>query len=135
MTAYLTLERYPLGVAQDGFTITVTEDEAEFAPPGQSVVALRAGEQLTERQLLEALLVPSGNNIAWMLGAKVAGSETRFVAEMNAQAGALGMDQHDLHRSQRLRCGHRLHRRRPAARVRAGACASRSSARSLRCRT
>ncbi len=55
-------------------------------------MAVRAGEQLTERQLLEALLIPSGNNIARMLAARVAGSETRFVAEMNAEARALGMD-------------------------------------------
>ena len=65
---------------------------AEDAAEGQSVVAVRAGEQLTERQLLEALLIPSGNNIAQMLAARVAGSETRFVAEMNAEARALGMD-------------------------------------------
>ena len=96
MTAYLTLERYPLSGAQDGFTITVTaaqaQAEAQDAAQGQSVVAVRAGEQLTERQLLEALLIPSGNNIARMLAAEVAGSETRFVAEMNAEARALGMD-------------------------------------------
>ena len=55
-------------------------------------MAVRAGERLTERQLLEALLVPSGNNIARMLATGVAGSETRFVAEMNAEAHALGMD-------------------------------------------
>lgn len=58
----------------------------------QSVVAVAAGEQLTERQLLEALLIPSGNNIAGMLAARVAGSQTRFIAEMNAQARAFGMD-------------------------------------------
>ena len=96
MTAYLTLERYPLSGAQDGFTITVTaaqaQAEAQDAAQGQSVVAVQAGEQLTERQLLEALLIPSGNNIARMLAAQVAGSETRFVAEMNAEARALGMD-------------------------------------------
>ena len=96
MTAYLTLKRYPLSGAQDGFTITVTaaqaQAEAEDAAQGQSVVAVQAGEQLTERQLLEALLIPSGNNIAQMLAALVAGSETRFVAEMNAEARALGMD-------------------------------------------
>jgi D-alanyl-D-alanine carboxypeptidase (penicillin-binding protein 5/6) len=55
-------------------------------------VAVRAGEQLTERQLLEALLIPSGNNIARMLATGLAGSEARFVAEMNAEARALGMD-------------------------------------------
>jgi D-alanyl-D-alanine carboxypeptidase (penicillin-binding protein 5/6) len=96
MTAYLILKRYPLSGAQDGFTITATsaqaQAEAEDAAQDQSVVAVGAGEQLTERQLLEALLIPSGNNIAPMLASRVAGSETRFVAEMNAQARALGMD-------------------------------------------
>jgi D-alanyl-D-alanine carboxypeptidase (penicillin-binding protein 5/6) len=92
MTAYLTLEHYPLSGGQDGFTITVTEDQAQAEAQGQSVVAVRAGEQLTERQLLEALLIPSGNNIARMLATGVAGSEARFVAEMNAEARALGMD-------------------------------------------
>jgi D-alanyl-D-alanine carboxypeptidase (penicillin-binding protein 5/6) len=93
MTAYLTLRRYPLSGAQDGFTITVTEDQAHVEAHDQSVVAVRPGETLTERQLLEALLIPSGNNIAWMLAARVGGSATRFVAEMNAEARALGMDQ------------------------------------------
>jgi serine-type D-Ala-D-Ala carboxypeptidase (penicillin-binding protein 5/6) len=96
MTAYLTLERYPLRLAQDGFTITVTpaqaQAEAEAAAQNQSGVAVRAGEQLTERQLLEALLIPSGNNIAWMLATHVAGSGTGFIAEMNDAARALGMD-------------------------------------------
>jgi len=96
MTVYLTLERYPLSGAQDGFTITVTGAEAqaaaEDAAQRQSVVAVQAGEQLTERQLLEALLVPSGNNVAQMLAAWEAGSETRSIAEMNAEARTLGMD-------------------------------------------
>jgi D-alanyl-D-alanine carboxypeptidase (penicillin-binding protein 5/6) len=96
MTAYLTLERYPLSGEQDGFTITVTADqaraEAQDADDEQSVVAVRAGEELTERQLLEALLIPSGNNIAPLLASRVAGGETRFLAEMNAEAEALGMN-------------------------------------------
>ncbi len=92
MTAYLTLERYPLSGAQDGFTITVTEEQAQAEAHGQSVVAVRAGERLTERQLLEALLIPSGNNIARMLATEVAGSEARFIDEMNAEASVLGMD-------------------------------------------
>jgi serine-type D-Ala-D-Ala carboxypeptidase (penicillin-binding protein 5/6) len=96
MTAYLTLERYPLSGTQDGFTITVTAAEAQTvaqdAAQGQSVVVVQAGEQLTERQLLEALLVPSGNNIAEMLATLVASSQTRFIAEMNAEAHELGMD-------------------------------------------
>jgi D-alanyl-D-alanine carboxypeptidase (penicillin-binding protein 5/6) len=77
MTAYLTLEHYPIS--------------GEEATHNQSIVAVQAGEQLSERQLLQALLIPSGNNIASMLAAEVAGSETRFLAEMNAKARALGM--------------------------------------------
>jgi serine-type D-Ala-D-Ala carboxypeptidase (penicillin-binding protein 5/6) len=96
MTAYLTLRRYPLRGAQDGFTTTITENdasaEAQDAHNDESVVAVRPGEQLTERQLLEALLIPSGNNIARILASQVAGSEAGFVADMNAQAHALGMD-------------------------------------------
>jgi serine-type D-Ala-D-Ala carboxypeptidase (penicillin-binding protein 5/6) len=96
MTAYLTLERYPLSGTQDGFTITVSPAEAqavaEEAGQRQSVVAIREGEQLTERQLLEALLIPSGNNIAQMLAVEVASSQSRFIAEMNAEARVLGMD-------------------------------------------
>jgi D-alanyl-D-alanine carboxypeptidase (penicillin-binding protein 5/6) len=96
MTAYLILERYPLSGAEDGFTITVTPGQTQAAlqdaTQHQSVVAVQAGEQLTERQLLEALLIPSGNNIARMLATWVVGSDTRFISEMNAQARALGMD-------------------------------------------
>jgi serine-type D-Ala-D-Ala carboxypeptidase (penicillin-binding protein 5/6) len=96
MTAYLTLERYPLSDAQDGFRVTVSAADAQAAAldarQGQSVVAVAAGERLTERELLEALLIPSGNNIAQMLADEVAGSEAGFIAEMNAEARALGMD-------------------------------------------
>jgi serine-type D-Ala-D-Ala carboxypeptidase (penicillin-binding protein 5/6) len=96
MTAYLTLERYPLTDSEEGFTTSVTaveaQAEARDVAQDQSVVKVQAGERLTERQLLEALLIPSGNNIARLLAARVAGTETRFVAEMNAKARSLGMD-------------------------------------------
>jgi D-alanyl-D-alanine carboxypeptidase len=97
MTAYLTLKRYSLSGPQDGHAITVTAAQAQAAGQdarqGQSVGAVRAGEQLTERQLMEAPLIPSGNNIAGIPAAGVAGSEARCIAEMNAEARALGMDQ------------------------------------------
>jgi serine-type D-Ala-D-Ala carboxypeptidase (penicillin-binding protein 5/6) len=96
MTALLTLKHYPLSGAQNGFTVTITaaqaEAEAQDAAEDESGVVVQVGEQLTERQLLEALLIPSGNNIAQLLAAQVAGSETRFLAEMNAEARSLGMD-------------------------------------------
>ena len=96
MTAYLTLVHHPLSGQEEGFTITITAADAQAAAEedarNQSVVAVAPGEQLTERQLLEALLVPSGNNIASLLAVTVAGGQTSFVEEMNAEAHALGMD-------------------------------------------
>ena len=96
MTAYLVLKRYPLSGTQDGFTVTITEaqaqDEIQDRAENQSGVPVAAGEQLTERQLLEALLIPSGNNVARILAAQVAGDEASFVAQMNAEARTLGMD-------------------------------------------
>ncbi len=52
---------------------------------------IEAGEQLTERQALQALLLPSANNIAAVLAQWDAGSASRFVARMNATARSLGM--------------------------------------------
>ena len=46
---------------------------------------------MTERQALQALLLPSANNIAAVLARWDAGSEDRFVARMNATARSLGM--------------------------------------------
>ena len=46
---------------------------------------------MTERQALQALLLPSANNIAAVLARWDAGSAERFVARMNATARSLGM--------------------------------------------
>lgn len=96
MTAYLTLKQYPLTPNGTGFSLTVTpadaRAEADDAREDESVVAVRAGERLDERQLLEALLIPSGDNIARMLAVHDAGSVPEFVAEMNSTARSLGMN-------------------------------------------
>jgi serine-type D-Ala-D-Ala carboxypeptidase (penicillin-binding protein 5/6) len=96
MTAYLTLSAHPLEAGEGGFTLTVSRAEADAvadeAEGGQSVVAVRAGERLDERQLLEALLIPSGNNVARMLADRLAGSEADFLDRMNETAVQLGMD-------------------------------------------
>jgi D-alanyl-D-alanine carboxypeptidase (penicillin-binding protein 5/6) len=95
MTAYLVLRAYPLFAGTDGFTIGITSqdvaDTATRRSQDQSVVAVRAGEQLTERQALAALLLPSANNIAIVLAKIVAGSVPAFVALMNDMAHSLRM--------------------------------------------
>jgi D-alanyl-D-alanine carboxypeptidase (penicillin-binding protein 5/6) len=95
MTAYLVLRDHPLRSGQDGPTITLTDadvaDTDRRAGQHESVVPVAAGEQLTEGQALEALLLPSANNIAAVLARWDAGSEHRFVDRMNATARSLGM--------------------------------------------
>ena len=95
MTAYLVLRDHPLRLGQDGPTITITDADAADADRrrghDESVVSVAAGEQLTEREALQALLLPSANNIAVVLAGWDAGSADRFVARMNAVARLLGM--------------------------------------------
>jgi serine-type D-Ala-D-Ala carboxypeptidase (penicillin-binding protein 5/6) len=95
MTAYLVLRDHPLRPGQDGPTITLTDadvaDTDRRRRQQESVVSIAAGEQLTELQALQALLLPSANNIAAVLARWDAGSADRFVARMNATARLLGM--------------------------------------------
>ncbi|MEY9862007.1 D-alanyl-D-alanine carboxypeptidase (penicillin-binding protein 5/6) [Catenulispora sp. GAS73] len=96
MTAYLVLRDHPLQPGQDGPTLTLSAsdvaDTAHRRALGQSVVSIAAGEQLTERQALQALLLPSANNIAAVLATWDAGSTDQFVSQMNAAAQSLGMN-------------------------------------------
>jgi D-alanyl-D-alanine carboxypeptidase (penicillin-binding protein 5/6) len=96
MTAYLTLKQHPLAPGEEGFRIRITKDDVEDLHErvalDQSVVNVRAGEVLSERQALEALLLPSANNVAALLAVHAAGSIGAFVAEMNQTAAKLGMD-------------------------------------------
>ena len=95
MTAYLVLRDHPLRPGEDGPTIALTAadvaDTDRRRRHGESVVSIAAGEQLTERQALDALLLPSANNIAVVLARWDAGSADRFVARMNTTARSLGM--------------------------------------------
>jgi D-alanyl-D-alanine carboxypeptidase (penicillin-binding protein 5/6) len=95
MTAYLVLHDHPLQATASGPTITI--DPADVATyqqdrrAGDSVVAVQSGEKLSELQALEALLIPSGDNIATLLADWDAKSEPAFVAKMNAAAKQLGL--------------------------------------------
>jgi serine-type D-Ala-D-Ala carboxypeptidase (penicillin-binding protein 5/6) len=95
MTAYLVLRDHPLRPGEEGPTLTLTDDDVSDTDrrrgQEESVVSIAAGQQLTERQALQALLLPSANNIAAVLARWDAGSVERFVARMNAAARSLGM--------------------------------------------
>jgi len=95
MTAYLVLKSHPLKAGEDGPSLTMTaQDVTEYQTAlnnGYSVLKVAEGESLTERQLLEGLMLPSGDNIADRLGRWVSGSDAAFVVKMNETAKSLGM--------------------------------------------
>jgi serine-type D-Ala-D-Ala carboxypeptidase (penicillin-binding protein 5/6) len=95
MTAYVILQDHPLAAGGSGPDITVQRSEASAYPSqardGDSLVAVAAGETITEYQALEALLLPPADNMAWILARWDAGSQAAFTARMNAAARALGM--------------------------------------------
>ena len=95
MTAFIVLRDHPLRPGEDGPSLVITPADVALYKSDialdESTVQVKAGEVLSERQALEALLLPSANNIATLLAEWDAGSLDAFVAKMNATAKALGM--------------------------------------------
>ncbi|HEV2637901.1 MAG TPA: hypothetical protein VGX23_22305 [Actinocrinis sp.] len=96
MTAYLVLQDHPLADGQNGPTITVSAGDAavyqkEAATTEDSLVPVQAGEQLTERDALYALMLSSADNVAQILAAWDAGSVPAFLTRMNTTAAEIGM--------------------------------------------
>lgn len=95
MTAYLVPRDHPLAPGMSGPEIAVSPADVEIydadRAAGGSVTAVKAGERLSERQALEALLVTSANNVATLLARWDAGSQAAFVVKMNTEARALGL--------------------------------------------
>ena len=58
---------------------------------GESTSFLRTGDEIPMREMLEALLVKSGNDAAVAIAYHVSGSSEAFVTAMNAKAAALGL--------------------------------------------
>ncbi len=95
MTAYVILKNHPLAKGQKGPSVTITAGDItryrSMLAEDQSVVLVKEGESLTQYELLQGLLIASGNNFAEILASWDAGSVPAFVNKMNAEAAALGM--------------------------------------------
>ncbi|NEC00298.1 serine hydrolase [Streptomyces anulatus] len=92
MTAYVILQEHPLKGDEEGETITVDQKaEDESKRPDESTAPLTKGQQLSQRQMLQLLMIPSGNNAARLLARWDAGSEDAFIDKMNDAAKKLGM--------------------------------------------
>ncbi|MFC6885534.1 MULTISPECIES: D-alanyl-D-alanine carboxypeptidase family protein [Actinomadura] len=95
MTAYVFLRAHPLRTGQAGPTLTVSPEAAAQIPArkrrGESLLGVTAGQRLTQRKALEAMMIISANDVAHELARWDAGGDAPFVAKMNAAARELGM--------------------------------------------
>ncbi|MFE6651688.1 D-alanyl-D-alanine carboxypeptidase [Streptomyces rochei] len=92
MTAYVILRDHPLKSGADGPMIAIdqaAEDQSDA--DDESTVHVYAGDKISQREALDAILIASANNVARLLARWDAGSEKAFVEKMNAAAKDLGM--------------------------------------------
>ncbi len=102
----------------EGTTITVSQSVLDtLLGSGSSLAGIYDGEKLTALQLLNLMMVPSGNDAAAVLSDYVSnGNEEEFVARMNAKAAELGCtgthfaNSHGLHDENHYTTAHDLYR-------------------------
>lgn len=95
ITALTVLSKHPVTTGQQGEIITLTDRDVAiyndyFARDG-SVTKVVAGEQITEYQALQALLLPSANNIADTLAIWAFGSMEAYVTSANQMLNQMGL--------------------------------------------
>ncbi|TAM69874.1 MAG: D-alanyl-D-alanine carboxypeptidase [Microbacteriaceae bacterium] len=87
ITALVVLDAKPIRKGSDGPIITFTDADVQIfhrvIAEGGSWAPVVAGEQLTEKQALEAMLLPSANNYAISLAIWSHGSVSAFLAAAN----------------------------------------------------
>ncbi|MFI9616958.1 D-alanyl-D-alanine carboxypeptidase [Streptomyces sp. NPDC052023] len=95
MTAYVVLKKHPLKSGEEGPKIPVdalAEKEGGYNLDGESTLnTVKEGDQITLRQALSAIMIPSANNIARLLARWDSGTEAAFIKKMNDAAKELGM--------------------------------------------
>lgn len=95
MTALAVLKQHPLNLGQQGPTLTLTQADVDsynaYVAVEGSVAKVSLGEQITEYQLLQAMLLPSADNIADTLAKWSYGSISSYSTAANALAVSYGM--------------------------------------------
>lgn len=97
MVALAVLRQNPLSPGQQGPMITISAADValyqQAAAQGGSVVEVSEGEQISEYQALQAMLLPSANNIADSLANWAFGSADAYMSYANNMAKGIGMAQ------------------------------------------
>jgi serine-type D-Ala-D-Ala carboxypeptidase (penicillin-binding protein 5/6) len=96
MTALAVLKQKPLKPGEQGPTITIARDDVEYyhkvISEDGSNVPVYEGEEITQYEALQALLLPSANNMAYTLAKWAYGSEKEYTNYVNNFARSLGMN-------------------------------------------
>ena len=97
VTALSVLRQKPLSIGQQGPQLTIGPSDValynKYVAEQGSVVPVNDGEQISEYQMLEALLLPSGNNIADSLANWAFGSQSAYLTYANNLVKTMGMNQ------------------------------------------
>lgn len=96
ITALTVLKKYPLSIGQPGPTITLSQSDVNiynsYLAQNGSVAAVEAGEQITEYEMLEGMMLPSADNLADSLAIWAYGSLSSYAAAANLYVKSLGMN-------------------------------------------
>jgi D-alanyl-D-alanine carboxypeptidase (penicillin-binding protein 5/6) len=95
MTAYSVLKQKPIAPGQQGPMITISGQDVltynDYSSKGGSVARVTAGEQISEYQALQALMLPSANNFADTLATWAFGSMDKYILYANNKAKELNL--------------------------------------------
>lgn len=90
MTAYLTFQAIDSGDIGLDDEVTISEQAWRM---GGSRMFIEVGKVVTVEELLQGMIVQSGNDAATALAEYIGGNQRSFVSQMNAAAERLGMEQ------------------------------------------
>ena len=94
MSALVALREVEAGEASFDDEVIISEDAESYVGLVYSNVGLISGETMTLRDLLVASLIPSGTDAVYALAEHLGdGSTEAFVARMNEEAAALGLEE------------------------------------------
>lgn len=95
ITATAILQKKPVTPGSQGPVITLTQSDVDlfnkYYLNDGSVIQVQAGEQITEYQALQAMLLPSANNLADTLATWAFGSLDAYITYANGMVRSLGM--------------------------------------------
>lgn len=89
MTLYLVFDAVDSGKLKLNERMTVSKTASRQQP---SKLGLKAGSTIKVEDAIRALVTKSANDVAVVFAEKLAGSEAKFVARMNAKARELGLE-------------------------------------------